>query len=474
MRLPSKLIASPAPVAIAAAIAAAAFAPPALAAAPPAMTVVVHPAAGGTGSYFTLSPSPGHPALAGTLEVRNRRNRRIVVRIDPVASLTASTLGSAYAVAAAENVGQAAWVRVPTRRLVLAPHQKVSVPVAVNTPPDVRPGDYLSGISVQALGSARVSHPRGNVAISSVQRYVVGLLSEIPGPRNPLIRITSAKVTRDPAGLTFYLHATNAGNAILQNVRGKLLITRGSRVVARTKIGPGTFVTGTSIDYPLLVQREQPRENAVYRVRAVMRYHGGIARFDSRVRFGHKAAQAQQDFGGRPLTDAQGKAPQWLLIAGGLGALIGLVGLFLFVRRKRTPGPRVARRALARAVEEARRAQTPLALVRIADSSGETAARRLASAIRGRVRRSDSLYRFGGSELLLVAPNTLVDAARLMCSDLQLPLSKAAGPGRIDIRVVEAGRRSAEDLLKRLEEPAEALLDELELSPDAFEVKTPR
>jgi LPXTG-motif cell wall-anchored protein len=245
-------------------------------------------------------------------------------------------------------------------------------------------------------------------------------------------------------------------------------------VVARTKIGPGTFVTGTSIDYPLLVQREQPRENAVYRVRALMRYHGGIARFDSRVRFGHKAAQAQQDFGGRPLTDAQGTAPQWLLLAGGLGALIGLVGLFLLARRKRTPGPRVARRALARAVEEARRAQTPLALVRIADSSGETAARRLASAIRGRVRRSNSLYRFGGSELLLVAPNTLVDAARLMCSDLQLPLSKAAGPGRIDIRVVEAGRRSAEDLLKRLEEPAEAPLDELELSPGAFEVKTPR
>src|SRR3954464_12150786 len=108
MRTPSNLIASPALAAIAAALAAA-FAPCASAAAPPAMTVVVHPASGTTGSYFTLSPRPGHSTLAGTLEVRNRRNHRIVVHVDPVASLTASTLGSAYGTATAESAGQAAW-----------------------------------------------------------------------------------------------------------------------------------------------------------------------------------------------------------------------------------------------------------------------------------------------------------------------------------------------------------------------------
>src|SRR3954454_17382443 len=133
MRTPSKLIASPALVAIAAALAAA-FAPCASAAPPPAMTVVVHPAAGASGSYFTLSSRPGRSTLAGTLEVRNRRNHRIVVHVDPVASLTASTLGSAYATAAPESRGQAAWIRIGTRRLVLAPRQKASVPVAVNTP----------------------------------------------------------------------------------------------------------------------------------------------------------------------------------------------------------------------------------------------------------------------------------------------------------------------------------------------------
>ena len=107
----------------------------------------------------------------------------------------------------------------------------------------------------------------------------------------------------------------------------------------------------------------------------------------------------------------------------------------------------------------------PLSLVRIADSSGETGARKLAAAIRGHVRRSDSLYRLGPAELVLVAPDTFADAARLVCSDFQLPLSKAAGPGVIDVRVLEAGRRSAEDLFKRLQEPAASPLDDYELDP---------
>jgi hypothetical protein len=467
MRPPSKLIASPALVVIAAALAAA-FPVHASAATPPAMTVAVHPASGAASSYFTLSARPGHPATAGTLEVRNRRNHRIVVRLDPVGALTASTLGSAYGTATPEPRGQAAWIRLPTRRLVLAPLQKAMIPVGVAPPPDIHPGDYLSGISVQALGQHHERRVRGNIAIASVQRYAVGLMVDVPGPRNPLIHITSARVAREPAGLTFYLHASNAGNAILQNVRGKVLITRGRRTVARTKIRPGTFVTGTSIDYPLLVPREQPRENAVYRVRAVMRYHGGIARFDNHVTFGHKAAQAQQDFGGRPVTDGRTGTPLWLIVSGALGALIGLVALILFARRKRTPGERSARRALEAAIVRAAQVHQPLSLVRVVDSTGETKARKLAAAVRARLRPTDRLFRLGKAELLIIMPATHGDAARLVCSDLQLPLSHMAGPGRVDIKVVEANGLRGAILLERLREDR-VPLDEIELSPEMIQ-----
>jgi hypothetical protein len=460
MRTPSTLIASPALVVGAAAIAAA-FAPCAAATAShaPAVTVAVHPASGPSTSYFTLSSRAGDTVTAGTLELDNPRKRRAVVRIDPVGALTASTLGSAYGVAGSAISRQAAWVGLPTRRIVLAPGATVRLPVTVAVPRGTGAGDYLSGISVEALGQHHEARVRGNIAVSSIQRYAVGMLVKVPGPRSPLIHITSARIAREPAGLTFYLHARNAGNAILQNVRGRVLITRGRRTVARAPLGPGTFVTGTSIDYPLLVAREQPREGASYRVRAFMRYHGGIARFDSKVTFNHAAAKAQQDFGGRPLTDGRSSGiATWLVVASGvLLAVFFLIALFIFLRRRRTPGPRVARRAIDAALAAAAAERQPLSLVRIVDGSRETHAGELAKAVRARLRPADTLYRIGKFELIVILPATNWDAARVVYSDL--------ATDAVHVNAVEAHGRPADVLLVRLRNP-EMALDEIELSPE--------
>jgi hypothetical protein len=458
MRTPSNLIASPGLVVIAAAIAAA-FAPCAAAAPTPAITVAVHSASGAPNSYFVLSGRPGGAARAGTLEIDNRRSKRVVVRLDPVGALTASTLGSAYTTPGSAISKQAAWMRLPTRRVVIGPRGHVTVPVSISVPPGTAPGDYLSGVSVEALGQRNQTRVRGNIAVSSVQRYAVGLLVDLPGPRRPLIQITSARIAREPAGLSFYLHARNAGNAILKDVRGWVLITRGRRVVARTKIGPGTFVTGTSIDYPVLVPREQPREGASYRVRALMRYHGGIARFDNQVSFGHRAAQAQQDFGGRPLSDGRSGIPVWLVVvAFGVTALVGLLALLLFLRRRRTSGPLVALRALEAAL--AATEGEPLSLVRIVDVYDWTPARKLAGAVRSRLRPADALYRLSKYELLVILPGTHADAAEILYADVR------STPA--DVRVREANGLSAEVLLKRLREPRVAP-DEIEVSPEMIQ-----
>jgi hypothetical protein len=459
MRTPSNLIASPVLVVIAAATAAA-FAPNATAAPPPAITVAVHSASGVPSSYFVVSGRPGGPARAGTLEIDNRRNKRVVVRLDPVGALTASTLGSAYTTAGSAMSRQATWIGLPARRIVLGPHGHAQVPVAVSVPAGTAAGDYLSGISVQALGQQREARLRGNIAVSSVQRYAVGLLVNIPGPRHPLIRITSARIAREPAGLTFYLHAGNPGNAILQNVRGRVLITRGRRTVARAKLGPGTFVTGTSIDYPLLVPREQPREGASYRIRALMRYRGGIARFDNMVKFSHRAAQAQQDFGGRPLTDGSSGTPGWFVVVAIALAALATAFLLLFLRRRRTPGPVVARRALEAALAAAAAERHPLTLVRIVDIYDWTPARKLARVVRPRVRPTDGLYRLSKFELLVILPRTHADAARVLYTDLRSDPT--------EVRVLEANGLTGDILLRRLREPRRAP-DEIELSPEMIQ-----
>jgi hypothetical protein len=458
MRTPSTLIAPPALFVTAAALAAA-FAPSAAAAPTSAVNVAVHPATGAASSYFVVPGRPGGAVRAGTLEIDNPRAKRVVVRLDPVGALTASTLGSAYTTGGSALSPQASWIRLPTRRVAVGPHGRVTVPVSAYIPGGTAAGDYLSGVSVEALGQARSTRVRGNIAVSSVQRYAVGMLVDVPGPRHPQLRILSARIAREPAGLTYYLHARNTGNAILKDVRGWVLITRGKRTVARAKIGPGTFVTGTSIDYPVLVAREQPREGAFYRVRALMRYRGRVARFDNKISFGHKAAQAQQDFGGRPLSDGRSGIPIWLVaLSFGVAFLVAVAALLLFLRRRRTRGPIVALKALEAALAEADGA--PLTLVRIVDVYDWKPARKLAGAVRSRLRPSDSLYRLSKYELLVILPATHADAAEILYADMR------STPA--DVRVREANGLSADVLLRRLREPRRAP-DEIEVSPEMIQ-----
>jgi GGDEF domain-containing protein len=84
------------------------------------------------------------------------------------------------------------------------------------------------------------------------------------------------------------------------------------------------------------------------------------------------------------------------------------------------------------------------------------------------VRPTDRIYRIGKAELLVLMPVTHIDAARLVCSDLPLPLSRVAGPDRVDIKVIEANGLRAAILLDRLREPRVDQWDDYELPLDSL------
>ena len=446
MRPPSSLNAKFALALVAGALA---FVQSANAAPPPPMIVAVHPATGAISSYFQLGARPGHRASAGTLELRNRSNRRVTVLLDPVDSLTASTLGSAYQVRGMRVHGPARWIRLSRRRVVLAPHATANIGVSVLAPPGAVAGDYLSGVSVQALTRPQQIKLRGNVGISSIQRYAVGVLVRLAGPRHPLIRLTRASVDREPAGVTFFLFGRNPGNVILQNVRGSVEIRQGNRVVARSVIGPGTFVTKTSIAYPVLVPRERPREGAVYAVHAWMRYAGGIARLDTTVRFGHASALRQETFGGPKAPRGGGGMLVLMLI--GITVLALGAGAVMLWRRRRRSGPRAALRTLERALDAARASGEPLSLIRVADHGNGTSTQQLTAVVRAGLRRSDHLCRLDGSELLIVASDTAAETADVLAGELRRQLQRAqADSDGVAIDVLAPDGDTAADLLARV------------------------
>lgn len=421
---------------------------PATSLASSSVIVIPHAATQPALSYFKLTLRPGGAARAGVIELRNPRAKSMRVVLAAVDGETLSTLGSGYAPAGTHAHGSTPWLRVWRHNVILPPGKRTLIPVSVVVPRTVKPGDYLSGVSIEALNQQAQKAPGKGLSIASVDRYAIGVEVSLPGPRRPLIAFTGAALQRQPAGLTFLLQASNRGNVILQNVTGSALITRGRRTIARVPLGPGTFVSATSISYPILTPHQLPPQGTVYRVRAYLRYAGGVARLDTHVRFGHAAALSQQAYGGPKAPTASSGPPGWALALGAaaFGAAAAVLATKMLMQRRRT-GARSALRTLAAAAAAARLSGESLCLIVLTFSGGADAAQRLTPALSARLRRTDRLCRLGGGRLVVVAPDTDRSTADALAVDLRRHLERVGdGPGAVvaDVQCPDGGLSGAE------------------------------
>jgi hypothetical protein len=300
------------------------------------LVVVPHPASGPALSYLRLVAHPGRLTRAGTIGLLNTGPTPLRVAISAVPGRTIDTLGSTYGTPDGARDGAAAWLRLSRRTLAVASGASVQVPIFVAVPRSAAAGDVLAGLDVEGLGQKQ-DGGTGGVSIASAVRYVIGVEVSVPGPRAPLIAFTGASVERQPSSLVFLLDAVNRGNVILTGVSGSALITSGSRVVAHVPLGPGTFVTSSSIAYPVPVPAERPASGSIYRVRAYLRYGRRVASLDTLVRFGPAAAAHQRAYTAKPPTrKAVTGLPDWVWAVLGAALLYGLAtGVLVLVWRRR-------------------------------------------------------------------------------------------------------------------------------------------
>lgn len=301
------------------------------------LVVVPHSASGPALSYLRLDGLPGDVARAGTIGLLNRGRTPLRLALSAVPGRTIDTLGSTYSAPGSAPDGAAAWLRLGRRTITVAPGRSVEVPVSVAVPRGASAGDLLAGVDVEALGQKQETGSRG-VSIASAIRYVIGVEVSVPGPRAPLIAFTGASLERQPSSLVFLLDAANRGNVILAGVHGSALITSGSRVVAHVPLGPGTFVTSSSIAYPVRVPAERPASGSVYRVRAYLRYGRRVAWLDTLVRFGPAAAARQRAYAAKPAAHRSGSGlPGWVwaVLGAALLYVLATIVLVLAWRRRR-------------------------------------------------------------------------------------------------------------------------------------------
>jgi hypothetical protein len=308
----------------------------AIASASTGLAVIPHPTSSLGLSYFRLHAVPGSDVQAGTVELQNPTGKRLRVALSAVDGKTLSTLGSGYAPPGSRQHGATHWLNLGARAVTLAPDTRVKVPISVLVPPAVKPGDYLSGISIEVLDQRPQGLAKKGISIASLARYALGVEILIPGARHPLIQFTGASLQRQPAGLTFLLRARNSGNVILQGVHGQVRITRGGHTVVSQTIEPGTFVTGTSISYPATAMTQSATTGTRYRIYAWLTYPGGIARLRTTVAFGHRQALIQGRYTHSTAASHGGTA--WWKLAGIVAVLLyALLTTVLLLRRKREP-----------------------------------------------------------------------------------------------------------------------------------------
>jgi hypothetical protein len=413
----------------------------------PAIVVKVHQTSGLVSPYFQLTASPAHSVAAGSLQVVNPTSRPVTVRFDPVDAITTNTLGSAYAQTGGATHGPTTWLRLSRRLVVIPRHASRSMSVSLDVPAAATPGDYLGGVAVEALGQTSTAKVSKGVAIGETDRYAIGVEVKLPGPRIPIVTFSGATVSREPSGLVFHVNARNTGNVILTNVHGSVRVTTGSRVVSAATIQPGTFVSGTSISYPLPAPHEEPTPGSSYRVQAVLRYAGGIARLDTRVVFSHAAAVKQQNYGGRKLPKST-RGWRWLVLL--LLALATVIGVRQLLQRRRRPLNRAAGLTLLDRYLGPD-GERPVSLVLI--SANRRAAGTIGSTIPARLRRSDRVCDLGRDGVLVICPRTTRPAANALRDDIEAELARHPDLAGIAIKIAVATANkttTAQKLLDRV------------------------
>jgi hypothetical protein len=120
---------------------------------------------------------------------------------------------------------------------------------------------------------------------------------------------------------------------ILKGVHGGVTVKRGAHTILARRIEPGTFVSGTSIAYPVNAFAQHPSQGTRYSVSAWLRYPGGVARLNTDVTFDRRDAAIQARYG---TATASHRGTAWWKFVGVAGVILySLFTTALLVRRGR-------------------------------------------------------------------------------------------------------------------------------------------
>ncbi len=225
--------------------------------------------------YFLFSSKSGS-SVSGQVRLTNPTDDSITVSLSFVDSLTSDNGGSAFETDEVQSTGISRWMKIGEPIVTIAAHSDVLVDFLVTIPDDVMPGQYLAGLAASEVpadvspGSEDAEPKTAGATVTMRTRYVIGVEIDIPGDWVPSLLVDGVTLIDHPSGPIVGIEMTNDGDTFLRPTGSIEITGNNADPVISQSIELGTFVTGTSIVYPVAWQGEiQP---GTYQVKVNLDY----------------------------------------------------------------------------------------------------------------------------------------------------------------------------------------------------------
>lgn len=204
--------------------------------------------------YFVYELAAGTEAT-GSVRLQNLSPEPVTIELAAVDAETAQAGGSAFAAADASPVAVGAWVLLDEPRVTLEPGGEASVGFSVQPPAGTRPGQYLAGlvafVPAEPSGTPASGSTQAGAGITMQTRYVIGVQVNVPGDWASSLTITGASALEYPSGTQLGIEMRNDGDTFLQPSGSVTLSNAAATPILTEPIQLGTFITGTSMIYPI-------------------------------------------------------------------------------------------------------------------------------------------------------------------------------------------------------------------------------
>jgi hypothetical protein len=232
--------------------------------------------AAGAKGYFIYSARAGSK-VTGRVTVVNTSSARGTVLLYAVDATTGQTTGAVYLSRARRRRDVGAWTKLPVRRVVLGSHGRAQVSFVVRVPRGARGGQHLGAIVAQPVTPLRriSGGQNGHGFHINVQALSV-LAVQLNVPARPVQRMT---VSGCRAGgphnyQTLFIGMGNTGNQFVKGSGSLVVANTAGRTLKRQSFSVDTFLPGTAISYPVVVQGK-PLGAGHYRAVVSLAYGNG-------------------------------------------------------------------------------------------------------------------------------------------------------------------------------------------------------